>query len=136
MSSEIGNTGMERILNVNKTKEGFRLRLAGRFGFEQGRHILDQDASLDLKEITKTLISLNRPILIESHTTTKESDDDWELSLRRSMEVLRLMTQTYRFPKQLASVSAYADNRPLEQSHELKPELNRRIDIHVRYIKE
>ena len=133
MSTEMGSTGMERILNIQKTKEGFRLRLAGRFGFKQGRYVLDNEASQDLKELTSTLISLNRPIMIESHTTTNESKDVWDLSLRRSIEVFKLMTQSYRFPKQLASISAYADTHPVDQSIDLKPELNRRIDINVRY---
>ncbi len=135
---EKGDKGQERIINIFKTKEGFRLRLAGRFFFKDNAYQLDKAALTELSEVAKVLKDLGRPILVEAHTDSSLEETGkfgkWEISALRAASVIDYLVNRHSFPKSRLSSAAYADIRPLTDDRTPKArELNQRVEIQVKY---
>jgi len=129
--------GEERIVAVERTKDGFKLRLLARHFYDPGDTHIKRGALKDLNTIAKILRELGRPIMIEGHTDSSPPQGDqsnWDLSALRATHVLQYLVREHNFPATKLGASGYADTRPMaNNSTEQGRVLNRRIEIKVEY---
>ncbi len=129
--------GFDRIVDIQRTANGFKLRLAARHFFESGDSKIKKEALSDLNNISKILKDLGRPITIEGHTDSVPVEgnySNWELSALRSTSVLRYLIRQHNYPPTKLSAAGYADTRPIASNgSESGRALNRRIEIQVHY---
>ncbi len=129
--------GQERIVNVQRTKNGFKLQLTARHFFTAGETQVRREALRELEQVAAILKDLGRPITIEGHTDSIPSAgtfSNWELSSLRAANVAKYFVRNAQFPVTKLSIAGYADTKPIaSNSTESGRSLNRRIEIHVQY---
>ena len=129
--------GLARVVSVDKTEKGFKLRLMGRYFYTKGSSKVKKSTLPILDQVIEVLKSLGRSITIEGHTDSLSQDEgvnNWEVSALRASYVARYMLSKHQFPQSRLSVAGYADTRPLAHNgSEQGRRLNRRIEIHVHY---
>lgn len=129
--------GQARIVNVQRTQNGFKVQLAARHFFAPGEVTVRREALTDLAEISKILRDLGRSITVEGHTDNvppSGSYTNWEISALRASSVLRYMIREQDFPPTKISAAGYADMRPVAHNGtESGRAMNRRIEIQIHY---
>lgn len=129
--------GEARIVDIQRTADGFRLRLAARHFYAPGATEVRREARKDLDTVISLLKDLGRPITIEGHTDSMPPGGEmtnWELSALRATNVIRYMIREKNFPATQLSAAGYADLRPIAHNGtEAGRALNRRIEINVNY---
>lgn len=129
--------GEERIVDVQRTGNGFKLQLLARHFYEPGDVRVKRSALKDLDKITEVLKDLGRDITVEGHTDSMPPGGDltnWELSALRATHVVRYMIREHNFPSTKIGATGYADLRPIADNGTAEGRaLNRRIEIHVNY---
>lgn len=129
--------GHERIVDIERTEKGFKLKLLARHFYKAGSIRVRREALKDLDQVVEVLKSLSRNISIEGHTDSvppKGKFSNWELSALRATHVVKYMIRRHNFPQTRLSASGYADIKPIAHNGtENGRKLNRRIEIHVQY---
>lgn len=129
--------GFARIIHVERTSKGFKLRLLAKYFYKEGGVQIRSRARKDMDQITLALKKMGRSITIEGHTDSspvKGSYTNWELSALRATHLVRYMIKNHRFPQTRISATGYADTRPIAHNGtEQGRKLNRRIEIHVHF---
>ncbi len=132
---EKGEKGFDRIVAVERTQKGFKLRLTARYFFEPGETHIKREALPELDKIIELLKEMDREITVGGHTDSlppKGEMSNWELSTLRATSVLRYMIRQHDFPQTRLSAVGYADLRPIAHNgSEDGRALNRRIEFHV-----
>jgi chemotaxis protein MotB len=134
---EKGDKGLERIVSIEKTANGFKLQLAARHFFESGEYQMRRDALKEMEQVSQILMELGRPIVIEGHTDNVPSAgqySNWEISALRAASVAKYMIKTAGYPSTKIGIAGYADLHPVAQNtSEAGRGMNRRIEIHINY---
>ena len=129
--------GNERIIDVSRTRKGFRLRLLARHFYQPGAVKVRRAARKELDSITTILKNLGRQITVEGHTDPVppgKGRSNWEISALRATHLVRYMIYRHQFPQMLLSAAGFSDTRPIAHNGtEAGRRLNRRIEIHVNY---
>ncbi len=132
-----GKSGQARIVDIQRTANGFRLRLAARHFYASGAVEVRREALKDLDTVINLLKDLGRPVTIEGHTDSLPPSGNmtnWELSTLRATSVVKYMIREKNFPATQLSAAGYADLRPIAHNGtETGRALNRRIEINVNY---
>lgn len=130
-----GDKGYERVVSVERTTKGFKLRLTARYFFEPGSTNVKREAIPELDKIIEVLKSLGKDITVEGHTDSippKGDLSNWEISTLRATSIVRYMIRQHDFPQTRLSAVGYADLRPIAHNGtEEGRALNRRIEFHV-----
>lgn len=129
--------GFERIVDVERTTKGFKLKLMARQFFKPGEIKLETKGLKSLDDIALILKPLGREVTIEGHTDSTlppGNFSNWELSALRATGILRYFVKTHGFPQAKIGAAGYGDARPIAHNGtETGRHLNRRIEILVHY---
>lgn len=129
--------GEARVVDIQRTANGFRLRLAARHFYAPGATEIRRESRKDLDTVIDLLKSLGRPVTIEGHTDSLPPGGNmtnWELSTLRATNVIKYMIREKNFPATQLSAAGYADLRQIAHNGtESGRALNRRIEINVNY---
>ncbi|MFH1378775.1 MAG: flagellar motor protein MotB [bacterium] len=127
---------LKRYAKVEVDEHKIRIILRTPILFESGKAEIKSQGRQVLSELAEVLQVLNKPIIVEGHTddspvASGAYESNRELSLERSMEVLRFFQAKGMDPSKL-SASGYGEWRPLYPNDtELGRMLNRRVEIQV-----
>jgi chemotaxis protein MotB len=121
-------------IEVWKTEEGFKIRLSEKMLYRPGSDLLKKEDVPFLYVLGKKLGRLGLNIQVEGHTDSRHngSENNWQLSLNRSYNVVRFMIDGAGFPRNQISVAGFADTKPISDND--TPEgraRNRRVEISV-----
>jgi chemotaxis protein MotB len=88
-----------------------------------------------LNKIANAIKDVSNPVRLEGHTDsqpihTERFASNWELSVARSIAMLKLLTEKYHLPDSRFSVAGYAETKPIESNETVEGRAhNRRVDI-------
>ncbi len=129
--------GSKENISIYSDERGIIIRILDKAFFDEGKAELKERARSALDKITPVVKQIKNHISIEGHTdnipiSTNEFKSNWELSVRRSTEVVRYLIERGGIGPERISASGYAEYRPLaENSSAENRALNRRIEIIV-----
>ena len=129
--------GFARIIKVERTEKGFRLRLMARYFYDEGGYTIKKSTLKEIDAIIEVLKILGRSLTIEGHTDAtapKGKLSNWDISALRASHLVRYMIQQHQFPQTRLTAAGYGDTRPIAHNGTASGrKLNRRIEIHVDY---
>jgi chemotaxis protein MotB len=131
------NTGNRDNISIFSDGRGVVIRIMDKAFFDEGKAELKERARSALDKIIPVVGQINNPISIEGHTdnvpiSTNEFKSNWELSVRRSTEVVRYLIEKGGIRPDRISASGYAEYRPLAANDTPGNRAsNRRIEIIV-----
>jgi chemotaxis protein MotB len=129
------NNGIKQNISVLNDGRGIVIRVMDRAFFDEGKAELKERAKGALDKIVPIIKGAHNHISIEGHTdnvpiNTHDFKSNWELSVRRSTEVVRYFVERHGFPPERISASGYAEYRPIVDNDTAENRaLNRRIEI-------
>lgn len=120
---------------VVESARGLVIRLEENAFFESGSAVVKPASLPSLSKIARTILPYADQIRIEGHTDnmffpTNSYTSNWELSLDRAANIMRLFLGKYDFSPANISIAGYGDYRPIasNDSDEGRKK-NRRVDI-------
>jgi chemotaxis protein MotB len=122
-------------VDVYRTEQGFKIRLAEALLYKSGSDKIKRENTAFLYEIGKRLARLDMKVQVEGHSDDREpasGENNWQLSLSRSYNLVRFLVDGAGFPRKLISVAGYGDTVPIAENK--TPEgraRNRRVEISV-----
>jgi chemotaxis protein MotB len=137
-------TQIDNYLNSNNLKgsvsatiqeKGLVISINDTLFFDTGKAEIRPESVGKLIAIGKMLNQINNYIMVEGHTdnvpiTGGKFADNWELSVIRATNVVKLLINQSGIPQAKIYPSGYADNRPVaDNSTEAGRAKNRRVDI-------
>ncbi len=124
-------------IKVLKSDRGVVIRLNDTMLFDPGSAIIKSEAMNTLQKIASTLEKFQNPIVIEGHTDSmpirnERYPSNWELSTARATNIIKYMTDKYKFPPSRLSAVGYGEYMPLENNDTpIGRAKNIRVDIIV-----
>ncbi len=132
-----GDKGYERIVSVERTPDGLRVKLMASHFFKPGQYIITGKPLAELKTVAEVLKKLGKPITVEGHTDSVPSRGkykNWEISSLRASFVVHYFVDSANFPATMISGAGYGDTKPIASNATAEGrKLNRRIEIRVKY---
>ena len=122
---------------VDKSEDGFRVRLIASVLYGPGEYRLSQENMKNVRMVGKLLKDLDKRVTIEGHTDpipAKGELSNWDISTLRATHLLHYFISELQYPADKLSAAGYADTKPIAPNN--TPEgrrLNRRIEIKVHY---
>ena len=129
-------------ISVFSDERGVVIRVLDKAFFDEGKAELKEGAKIALDRIVPIIKNVENHIRIEGHTdnvpiSTDEFKSNWELSVRRSTEVVRYLIEKRGLSPERISATGYAEYRPIAKNTSPQNRaLNRRIEIIVAKSKE
>lgn len=122
---------------IQKDRDTIILRLDGSVLFQRNQSTLAPEAGPLLRQISDTIRPLPVTLRIEGHTDDtkfpKGERDNWDLSIDRSVAVLRFLAKNNLLPLDQMSAIGYGDARSVvPNSSEENRAQNRRVDFILR----
>ena len=121
---------------VEESSRGLAIRLEEDIFFEPGSAVIKPEALPIIGKIAGAVsIITNQQIRIEGHTdnlpiATTRYSSNWELSLDRASNIMRIFLTKYDFSPVNISIAGYGQYRPLASNEtEAGRKKNRRVDI-------
>lgn len=119
-------------IEVYRSETGFKIRLNESLLYSSGSAKIRRAQTPFLYEISKRLSRLDLPIQIEGHSDNQRGNDNWQLSISRSYNVVKFMMDGAGFPKNRISAAGYGDSQPLADNDSSEGRArNRRVEISV-----
>jgi chemotaxis protein MotB len=127
--------GASRVVSVERTKTGFKIRLLARHFYDPGKIVMKRSALESMDQVIKVVKNLKREVRVEGHSDSlKTKRSHWDMSVLRASNVLQYMVRKHQFPPSLLSAAGYGDTRPMaSNSTEAGRAMNRRIEFSVHY---
>ncbi|MFC1538591.1 flagellar motor protein MotB [Candidatus Latescibacterota bacterium] len=128
---------LEKVIRIDEDSQGIHITIGDPALFDSGRAVIKNSILPVLNQIVEVVHSGDEIIRVEGHTDTvpihnDEFDDNWELSIARSLSVIRYIRARGTIdPKRLRPVGC-AEFHPIETND--TPEgraLNRRVEIFI-----
>ncbi|MFT9494397.1 OmpA/MotB family protein [Anaerosolibacter sp.] len=122
-------------VDVIENERGLLIRFRDSVLFQSGQSGISQDGYLLLDKIGEQLQQVTNNIIVEGYTDnvpirTKEYPSNWELSVARSIEVVKYLTETKGIARNRVSVSGYGERNPIDSNSTAEGRANnRRIEI-------
>lgn len=126
---------VDRDITVKKDERGLVIQLADYILFSEGGAVLQPEYLPILSRIANVLRQTRQPISIEGHTDASvleggKSAWAWELSIERSIAVLKYFTEEERLLQERFRVAGYGSSKPIAPNDTPKNRAkNRRIEI-------
>ncbi len=124
-------------ITVTVDKRGLVISLREAAFFATGDDAITAAGYPIIDKIAREVSKLPNPLRLEGHTDSvpihnSRFRSNWELSVARSIAMLELLRQRYRFPPEHMSVAGFADNAPADTNEtEQGRAHNRRVDVVV-----
>lgn len=124
-------------IKIIKSDRGVVIRLDDTMLFDPGSAIIKPQAITTLEKISQTLDKFKNPIVIEGHTDSMPIRNDrypsnWELSTARATNIIKYLTDRYKFPPSRLSAVGYGEYMPVAENNTPQGRAkNRRVDIIV-----
>ena len=132
-----GDKGYERIVTVERTPDGIRVKLMASHFFKSGQYVIKGKPLEEIKTVGEVLKKLGKPISIEGHSDSVPSRGqykNWEISSLRASFVVHYFVDAVNFPPTMISGAGYGDTKPIaSNATEEGRKLNRRIEIRIKY---
>jgi chemotaxis protein MotB len=131
------NESLKKNISIFSDERGVVIRMLERVVFDQGKADLKERAKGALDKIVPVVKNIDNQVRIEGHTdnipiNNHEFKSNWELSVRRSTEVVRYFIERHNFPPVRISAVGYAEYKPVAVNDTAESRaLNRRIEIIV-----
>jgi len=131
------NESVKKNISIFSDERGVVIRMLESVVFDQGKADLKERAKGALDKIVPIVKNIDNHIRIEGHTdnipiNNHEFRSNWELSVRRSTEVVRYFIEGHNFPPARISAVGYAEYKPIAVNDTAESRaLNRRIEIIV-----
>lgn len=128
---------IKKNISIFSDERGVVIRMLESVVFDEGKADLKDRAKSALDKIIPVVKNINNQIRIEGHTdnvpiNNREFRSNWELSVRRSTEVVRYFIEGHNFPPARISAVGYAEYKPVAVNNTAENRaLNRRIEIIV-----
>ncbi len=122
-------------IKVLKEPRGVVIRLNDTMLFDPGSAIIKPQAMITLDRIAASLDKFKNPIVIEGHTDSmpirnEKYPSNWELSTSRATNIIKYLTEKYKFPPSRLSAVGYGEFMPIEKNDTPQGRAkNRRVDI-------
>ena len=118
------------------TEEGLLITIRDSILFESGKATIKPEYS-DLAKDIGSLLKFEQPrqIVVTGHTdnvpiNSAEFPSNWELSMMRAINFLKILIDTNRLDPQLFSVKGYGDNKPVASNDTAEGRSkNRRVEV-------
>ncbi|MFC1490706.1 flagellar motor protein MotB [Candidatus Latescibacterota bacterium] len=128
---------LEKIIKVDEDAQGIHITIGDPALFDSGRAVIKETILPVLNQIVEVVHTGEEIIRVEGHTDNipihnAEYDDNWELSIARSLSVIRYIRAQERIdPKRLRPVGC-AEFHPVESNNTAEGRaLNRRVEIFI-----
>lgn len=129
-------------LVVEDTSLGIAIRLEEAVFFEPGSSTVKPEALSHVGKIAAALLSVtSHQLRIEGHTDNlpplnSRYQTNWELSLDRAANIMRIFLENYDFTPANISIAGYSEFRPIaDNATESGRKKNRRVDIILMAVK-
>ena len=130
------STGVSRVVSIERTKTGFKVRLLARHYYDSGKTKMKPGALSDLDHVISVVKELDRHVRVEGHDDSlkRTGRSHWDTSVLRATNILKYMVKKHNFPSSQLSAVGYGDTRPMaSNSTEAGRAMNRRIEFSIRY---
>lgn len=127
--------GLDADVTVNYNKRGIFVDIKEAILFDSGSSKIKPSGLLVLKKIEGILQEFENEIVIEGHTDNVPMKSalypsNWELSMGRSIAVLRYLSETGKIPPNRLSSVAYGEYKPIvPNTNDKNRAINRRVNI-------
>jgi len=134
----IQQNGMEDSLSVSRSDDAIYLRFNEMALFNSGKANILPDSELTLQHVMQIIhlnISSISSVRIEGHTDNvpmhnAEFSDNWDLSVKRATNTLRLVLATGLFEESILSAVGYGEYQPIAANNTSEGRAqNRRVDF-------
>ena len=136
LQAYITKNHLEKQLEVHLTRRGLVVSLLSDDSYyDSGSAQLRPETRQILEEIDGFIRKTSNPIRVEGNTDnvpihTAQYESNWDLSVARSVEVIRYFVDTDHLDPTRISAAGYAEYRPRGDNHtDAGRQLNRRVDI-------
>lgn len=127
--------GAQKQVSLSMTRRGLMVSLKEAGFFDSGSAVIKPSGYQLLNTIIEAMFQYSNPIRIEGHTdnipiSTGQFPSNWELSVARSISVLRYILKNYEVEPNTISASGYGEFRPASDNSTAEGRgKNRRVDI-------
>jgi chemotaxis protein MotB len=122
-------------VDIIQNERGVLIRFRDSVLFQSGQANVSREGYLLLDQIGEQLQKVNNNIIVEGYTDnvpirTKEYPSNWELSVARSIQVVKHLTENKGIAKSRVSVGGYGERNPIDSNNTTEGRANnRRIEI-------
>ena len=122
-------------IQINMEPRGLVVSFKQAALFPSGEDVISPDALPAIERVAASIIKIPNPVRLEGHTdsrpiSTPRFHNNWELSGRRSMALLEILSTRFEVPAGRLSIAGYADYAPIASNEtEEGRARNRRVDI-------
>lgn len=124
-------------VDILENERGLLIRFKDSILFDSGKAVISEEGYMILHKVGDKLKSINNPIIVEGYTDnipirTLEFPSNWELSVARSINVVKFFTEKKGIHKERVSVSGFGEHNPIDTNDTPKGRANnRRIEITI-----
>jgi chemotaxis protein MotB len=124
-------------VTVQLDRRGLVISLREAAFFASGDDAISPSGYQIIEKIAQVVTTLPNPLRLEGHTDSvpihnSRFRSNWELSAARSIAMLELLRERYRFPTARMSVAGFAENAPTDTNDTNEGRAhNRRVDVVV-----
>lgn len=132
LKSYIEKNNLEGSVSLDRNKEGISLQLGESLLFNSGQSKLNNTNVLD--KVSEIILNTTGDIKIEGHTDnvplSKDGKTNWELSVERSVNVVRFFVEEKNIEASRLSAVGYGEYKPIKENDtEEGRAVNRRVSI-------
>lgn len=140
ISTYISTSNMDDDIYIEKNSQGLLLRFSENLLFNSAQAYLKPEARETISDIAIILLELEHTISmvrVEGHTDSapiysKEFPSNWELSAKRSIEVVKYLIGKLGFDSTKVSVVAYGEFQPIAPNDtRVNKQKNRRVEMQI-----
>lgn len=131
----VDEQGLDADVTVNYNKRGIFVDIKEAILFDSGSAKIKASGLVVLKKIEGILKEFDNEIVIEGHTDDVPMENalyasNWELSMSRSVAVVRYLSETGNIPAKRLSATGYGEYKPIVPNiDEKNRSINRRVNI-------
>ena len=122
-------------IDVHLEPRGLVVSLRQAAFFPSGEDTIAPETYATIQKISEVIGKLPNPVRLEGHTDsipihTARFDSNWELSAKRAIAMMKLLTMNFGLPKERFAIGGYADTAPVDTNDTAEGRAhNRRVDI-------
>ena len=122
-------------IDVHLEPRGLVVSLRQAAFFPSGEDAIAPETYSTIQKISEVIGKLPNPVRLEGHTDsipihTARFDSNWELSAKRAIAMMKLLTGNFGLPKERFAIAGYADTAPVDTNDTAEGRAhNRRVDI-------
>lgn len=147
LKEEISDAEADQVVNITASVEGVRITISdldNSIFFKSGEAELKNNFTKILDAVGKVIADENNryDFMVEGHTdntpiNTEKYPSNWELSVARSLSVVKYMISKYNIPPNQVTAIGYGEYRPIDTNKTIEGRAkNRRVEMFLEINKE